>query len=380
MGRQLLTPCRTLWYFYLMAIDKNTVSKEAQKFAAKGQFDKAVLEWRKLLKDFPSDSSIYNTIGDLSLKKGDAKGKTEAVDAYYRAGTILAAEGFTSKAIAVFKKVLNIDPKKVEVHLALGDMNAEKGLTSNALESYKLAADHYKQSNEMRKALGIYQKMADLNASNNAFKVKLADMYAKEGMKAEAVQAYLEAADVHMAKEAFQDARQIFEKALALDPNNKQVYHKAGVVYFKEGKFVEACKALKSVYEGDSSNTELAELYLDALTKAGRDAEAEELCRKLLSADAARTDLHEKLFHIYLARKEHNKALAEAAIVADERLKARDVAEGEGRKLLPGAGEAELDGGTSHALADLKAIVADNPGFAQARRTLGDFYAKVGRR
>jgi pilus assembly protein FimV len=362
-----------------MAIDKNAVAKEAQKFAAKGQFDKAALEWRKLLKDYPSDSSLYNTIGDLCLKKGDAKGKAEAVDAYFRAGTILAAEGFSSKAIAVFKKVLNIDPKKVEVHLALGDMNAEKGLTSNALESYKLAADHYKQSKDMRKALGIYQKMADLNPSNAAFRLKLADMYSKEGMSEAAIKSYLEAADVHMSNGAFNDARQIFEKALALDPNNKLVYHKAGIVYFKEGKFPEACKALKPVFEGDPENKGLAELYLDALTKAGRDAEAVELCKKLLSQDAERTDLHEKLFQLYLVRKEHDKALTEAATIAEARLKSRAAAGEEGLKMLPGSGEAEPDEEAIAALEDLKSLVAENPGFAEARRTLGDFYVKVGR-
>ncbi len=362
-----------------MAIDKNAVTKEAQKFTAKGQFDKAVLEWRKVLKDYPSDSSIYNTIGDLCLKKGGAKGKAEAVDAYYRAGTILAAEGFSSKAIAVFKKVLNIDPKKVEVHLALGDMNADKGLTSNALESYKVAADHYKQNKDMRKALAIYQKMADLNPSNAAFRLKLADMYAKEGMKEAAIKSYLEAADVHMSTEAFQDARQIFEKALALDPNNKQVYHKAGIVYFKEGKFQEACKALKPAFESDPSNKELIDMYLDALAKAGRDAEAEEIYKKLLSEDATRIDLHEKLFHLYLVRKEHDKALTEAAIIAEARLKNRAAAGEEGIKMLPGTGEAEPDKEANAALEDLKRLVAENPGFAKARRTLGDFYTKVGR-
>src|SRR5512145_1986100 len=138
-----------------MAVDRNTVIKEAQKLAGKGQFDKAVAEWRKLLKDFPSDSTIFNTIGDLCLKRGDAKAKSEAVDAYSRAGTILAAEGFTSKAIALYKKVLNIDPAKIEVHLALGDLNAEKGLAGPALESYKIAADHYTKQNKQAQALGV---------------------------------------------------------------------------------------------------------------------------------------------------------------------------------------------------------------------------------
>src|SRR6266511_5797913 len=103
-----------------MAIDKNAVIKDAQKYVAKGQFDKAIAEWKKLLKEAPNDPNIYNTIGDLCLKKDS---KAEAVDAYNKAADLLAADGFTSKAIALYKKVLNIDPKKMDAHLALGDLN-----------------------------------------------------------------------------------------------------------------------------------------------------------------------------------------------------------------------------------------------------------------
>src|SRR5512147_2247456 len=186
-----------------MAIDKNSVMNEARKFAAKGLYDKAIAEWKKLLNESPHDANLYNTIGDLCIKKN---AKAEAVDAYKRAADILAEDGFTSKAIALYKKVLNIDPQKDEVHLALGDMNAEKGLTGNALENYKVVADHYKKQNNTAKALGIYQKMADLNPTNVAFRVKLAGMYAKERMVPEAVKSYLDAADVHVEKGEFQEA------------------------------------------------------------------------------------------------------------------------------------------------------------------------------
>ncbi len=304
-----------------MPIDRNSIIKEAQKLAGKGQFDKAIAEWRKLVKETPNDANIFNTIGDLSLKKN---AKTEAVDAYKRAADILAEDGFTSKAIALYKKVLNIDPDKIEVHLALGDMNADKGLTGNALESYKKVADHYKKQDDMPRALGIYQKMADLNPANIAFRMKLAEMYLKEGMKKEAVKAYLDAADQHVAKEAFQDARQNFEKVLALEPNNKEVYHKAGIVYFKEGKFAEACKALKPAFENTPDDKELVALYLDALTKAGRAGDTEEVYKKLLSLDPSRLDLHEKLCQVYLTRKDYGKALKEAVILAEHKAESMD--------------------------------------------------------
>ena len=131
-----------------MAIDKNVVIKESQKYAAKGQFDKAIAEWKKLLSESPDDANIFNTIGDLCLKKNS---KAEAVDAYKKAADILAADGFSSKAIALYKKVLNIDPKKMDAHLALADLNAEKGLTGNALESYKIVADYYTQNKQQTK-------------------------------------------------------------------------------------------------------------------------------------------------------------------------------------------------------------------------------------
>jgi tetratricopeptide (TPR) repeat protein len=304
-----------------MAVDRNTVIKEAQKFAGKGQFDKAIAEWRKLVKESPNDATLFNTIGDLCLKKNS---KAEAVDAYKRAADLLAEDGFTSKAIALYKKVLNIDPDKVEVHLALGDMNADKGLTGNALESYKVVADHYKKKNDMPKALGIYQKMADLSPANVAFRMKLADMYLKEGMRKEGVKAYLDAADQHVSKEAFQEARQMFEKVLAVEPDNKAVYHKAGIVYFKEGKFVEACKALKPAFENDPENQELIDLYLEALTKAGRAEDAGEVYKKLLTLDPSRLDLREKLYQIHLSKKDYDKALKQAVALAEHKAETVD--------------------------------------------------------
>jgi pilus assembly protein FimV len=338
-----------------MAIDKNKTIKEAQKYVAKGQLDKAIAEWKKLLKETPDDPNIYNTIGDLCLKKNS---KTEAVEAYYKAASLLAADGFTSKAIALYKKFLNIDPKKMDAHLALGDLNAEKGLTGNALESYKIVADHYIQQHQTAKALDIYQKMADLSPSNIAFHIKLGDMYAKEGMKEKSAKAYLAAADAHLSKSSFKDARHLFEKVLALDPGNKEVYHKAGIVYFKEGKFVEACKALKPAFESDPSNKGILDIYIEALDKAGKDIEAEQVIRKLLAENPDNADLRQKLYNLYLTTKNFEKALVEAETLA----------------------EGKINSGNIGAAEDLyKAFVAGSPYFPPIRQKLAEFYISAKR-
>jgi pilus assembly protein FimV len=338
-----------------MAIDKNTIAREAQKYTAKGQYDKAIAEWKKLLKESPHDANLFNTIGDLCLKKN---AKAEAVDAYRHAADILAQDGFTSKAIALYKKVLNIDNNQAEVHLALGDMHAEKGLTGNALENYKFVADLYTQQKDMVKALRVYQKMADLNPANIAFRMKLADMYAKQGMKAEAAAAYLSAADVHIEKNADTEARQIFEKVLAFDPNNRQVYFKAGILYLKEGKFNEACKALKPVYEADTENRELADTYVDALSRAGKDKDAEQVISKLLADDPGRSDLREKLFELYVKNRNFDRALEVASALSAASMERDDAESAEGY---------------------LRKFIAACPDVPAGRRKLAEFYISVRR-
>ncbi len=345
----------TFMVFLAMATDKQTIMREAQKFIAKGQYDKAIAEWKKLLRESPNDPNIYNTVGDLCLKKNS---KAEAVDAYKRAADILAQDGFTSKAIALYKKVLNIDPNKIEVHLALGDMNAEKGLTGNALESYKLVADHFTRQKDTVKALGIYQKMADLNPSDVAFRIKLGDMYSRQNMTSEAAKAYLDAADVHMSKEAFKDARQLFEKVLAIDPDNWAVYYKAGIVYLKEGKFSEAYKALKPAFEKDPANRELTDAYLDALTKAGRENDAEQVIKNILAEDATRTELNEKLYLIYIGKKDYDRALEVASSLADSSVE---------------------QGNHDGAVEILKKFVAACPHFSPGRQKLGEIYVSLHR-
>ncbi|MGH7231687.1 MAG: hypothetical protein ACREJU_10070, partial [Nitrospiraceae bacterium] len=66
-----------------MEADKSKVQQSANLLASRGQFDKAISEWKKLLMDSPADGTIHNSIGDLHLKRNSIG---EAVDAYFQAG------------------------------------------------------------------------------------------------------------------------------------------------------------------------------------------------------------------------------------------------------------------------------------------------------
>ena len=84
--------------------DKASIMKEAQKYLARGQMDKAIAEWEKLAREYP-EGNTFNTIGDLYLKKGE---RSIALDSFHKAATFFKQEGFALKALALYKKILNL--------------------------------------------------------------------------------------------------------------------------------------------------------------------------------------------------------------------------------------------------------------------------------
>ena len=117
--------------------DKATILKQTQKLMAKGQVDKAIDLWIDFVEN-NKDANIFNTIGDLYLKIHDKK---NAADWFHKAAKILRDDGFFQKAIAIYRKALNIDHSDPAALLALGELNEEKGLTTDAIKYYLATAD-----------------------------------------------------------------------------------------------------------------------------------------------------------------------------------------------------------------------------------------------
>ena len=116
-----------------MAIDRGNILHSAQLFASRGQFDAAINEWKKLSNEWPGDGSIFNSIGELHIKR---QATNDAVSAFLQAANAFRAEGATLKAIATFKKILKLDPSRYDVYRHLGDLNAERGLLSSAVDDF----------------------------------------------------------------------------------------------------------------------------------------------------------------------------------------------------------------------------------------------------
>lgn len=294
--------------------DKSAIIKEAQKYLARGQIDKAIAEWEKLVKEYP-EGTTYNTIGDLYLKKGD---KTNAIDSFHKAANFFRHEGFSLKALALYKKILNINPAESEALFSLGELNEEKGLITDAIKYYLTTADTLSKEGKKEKLLEIYDKILTLSPANIPLRNKVAEIYSKEGLMSEAAKQYFQVAMLYFDKGDIENSMGYYQKVLDVQPLNKEAILGISYLYERSGNLERALEQVKEATNLFPEDTDIhlrsAEIYI----MARRFDEAGDSLRKVIEVEPANIKARRLLGDIYLKEGDREKAWTEYLPVLDE--------------------------------------------------------------
>ncbi|MBI4654430.1 MAG: tetratricopeptide repeat protein [Nitrospirae bacterium] len=251
-------------------MDKSAIIKKAQKYTAQGDIDKAIAEWQKLLAD-DKDGNIHNVIGDLYLKKRD---KENAIEAFKKAADFFRKDGFYLKAIAIYKKILNIDPSDILSLIALGELNAEKGLIGTANEYFLAAAEIFTKEGSIEKVLDIYKKMLSFSPSDIPLKIKeykklLGSIYLKGGIKDKAWEWLSTFIEELILLKKWDEALELLGNFSGFNP----IEVKRHIISIYNGKgdndrVIKEMLDLAGLYEGNGLLKEALQLYEDLLELA----------------------------------------------------------------------------------------------------------------
>jgi tetratricopeptide (TPR) repeat protein len=107
--------------------------------------------------------------------------KAEAITFFMRLGEVYRDDGFTVRAIAVYKKVLKLDPSHTEASLSCADQYAEQGLRAEAKQQFQGIADHYLRRGNLSKTLEIYEKMIRVDPAHRPTLSKVAGILTRPG-------------------------------------------------------------------------------------------------------------------------------------------------------------------------------------------------------
>ncbi|MDP3091104.1 MAG: tetratricopeptide repeat protein [Nitrospira sp.] len=305
-----------------MALDRTKVLQSAQLLAAKGQYDAAIAEWRKLAGEAPNDGSIHNSIGDLHLKRNAVP---EAITAFLQAAAGFRSEGATLKAIATYKKILKVDPTRYEVYRHLGDLNAERGLLSSAVQDYLTLGKYYLKERKGKEALEVYKKIVSQDPSNLDAQQRVAELCLQENLQDEATKVYLQLGRERSAQGRYDEAKDAYLAVLRIDPKNNEA-----------AQFVEGAQKGGAAPGKPAASGHMATMAsrpsepLDLLAEATRRmdekqyAGAEAILNQLLTREPGNPQVCQLLARLHLQRGDVQVALGEYRFLAGAALRAQD--------------------------------------------------------
>lgn len=305
-----------------MAIDRSSVLRSAQLFASRGQFDAAISEWKKLSAESPGDGSIFNSIGELHLKRNATN---DAVGAFMQAANAFRAEGATLKAIATFKKVLKLDSSRYDVFQHLGDLNAERGLLSSAVQDYLTLGKYYLKAGKSKAALDIYKKIVSQDPSNLDAQQRVAELCLQENMQDEATKVYLQLGRERSAQQRYAEAKDAYQAVLRIDPANSEAAQ--FIEHFK--RTGENPSRTAKTGAGSAGGPPKSTEPLNLLSEATRRIEekqfagAEAILNQLLTKEPGNPEVCQLLAKLHLRRGDIQVALGEYRYLAGAALRAQ---------------------------------------------------------
>jgi len=200
-----------------MALAVEKIIRTAEKLVAKGKLEAAIKEYRKILAENPNDANILNRVGDLyaRIERFD-----EAAKLFSQIAEKYAHDGFHVKAIAIYKKIIKLDPTALQIYERLAELYHKQGLINEARTQYQVLAGYYEKHNNPTSAANIYQRMAELEPDNPQYFLKLAELYRGLQLADKAVGAYNQLADLLLVNGSIDEATRVYLSALEVGKDN----------------------------------------------------------------------------------------------------------------------------------------------------------------
>ena len=285
-----------------MATKKDKIRAAAQKYLQKGQLDKAIREFRRLVDEDPRDVRTLLKIGDLQTRKGDHK---EATETYSQVAGFFSDQGFFLKAVAVYKQILKLDPNLIPIGLKLAALYRQLGLVSDAINQFRQISQLYEQNGQIEESLDILRQMVELDPDNVASRIKLAELYAGQGMAEEARSGFQEAATYLREQSRIEDYIKVAERLVHFDSSDFDTARQLAQVYLDRNEARRALAKLQLCFRANPKNIDTLELlgvafnalgqkqkmlsvYREVLRihrSAGRDDRAVETAQKIIAID-----------------------------------------------------------------------------------------------
>lgn len=197
-----------------MAADRQKLIRNAERLVGRGKLNAAIDAYLAVLDANPDDTTTLNRVGDLYAR---LQRLGEAIELFKRAAEHFSDEGFTVKAIAIYRKILRLDPLQLEASESLADLQARQGLVQDARQQYVSVAEGYQRRGDKPSVTAVHRKLVDLEPEDPAHRLHLAELLKEQGQIQDAQDQYGAIAELLLTHGKVGDAVTVCREAFELD-------------------------------------------------------------------------------------------------------------------------------------------------------------------
>jgi tetratricopeptide (TPR) repeat protein len=305
-----------------VAIDRDKVTQTAQKYVEKKKYDKAVVEYQKLVQADPNDARTLLKIGDLQLKMGAHE---QAINTYESVGNLYAKQGWALKAIAVYKQIREIIAKHVPqledkyAHITpkLAELYQQLGLTSDALAALDEVATRFQRQQRDPEAIEVFQKIVTLDPTNPLPHLRLAEALSRSKDNDGAVFEFKTAAAQLAGLGRRDDAIKVLERLL----HHKQDHEQARIaaeLYLSRGQQQDGMQALSKLqicFQANPRDLDTLALLARAFNAIGQAAKAIEVQKEMarIARDSGKADMAREILERLVRLAPHDEQVRKMA-------------------------------------------------------------------
>jgi tetratricopeptide (TPR) repeat protein len=171
-----------------IADQKSLIIKLAHIYYHTNSWDKAIIEYEKIIALDPNDFNVHMTLGDLFLKKGDLE---RAFREFETAANGFLREKNLKTAVGAFREMANLVQKMIEPQ-------------------------------DVEKAIAMYKQLLDKLPESAETLANLRDLYMRHNQMEEAISYTLALGDLYNRQDYDDKAENEYLKATSMDPNNAE--------------------------------------------------------------------------------------------------------------------------------------------------------------
>ncbi len=250
----------------------------ARKYQSRGQYDKAIAQYKKLVDADKRDVRSLLKIGDLYVRKGD---RGSAIETYETVAGHYAQQGFFLKAIAVYKQILKLDPSRLDAQVRLGEMYEQLQLISDAMSVFEDVSNGFMRAGDTDQALAMLGKMVELDPEHIPVRIKFAEALSRAGRTQEAADEFEQGATLLRDQGRLDDYIKVAERLLYHRSNDVRVAKELAETYIARRDPKRALTKLQICFKADPRDVSTLSLLAEAFLMLSQTDKAVSVYREI---------------------------------------------------------------------------------------------------